>query len=130
APVPRTPSGHAVGRPAGLPRPRGPRRTGRRARRPHEGFKARPTRMARKDPAPPPPRALIGVNADYVAPKNGIPYTRVNAGYIDAVMAAGGLPVILPPFRKDAVAEIDALLDQVAGVVLTGGADMDPRRNG
>jgi putative glutamine amidotransferase len=70
------------------------------------------------------------VNADFVAPKNGIAYARLNAGYVDAIMAAGGLPVILPPFRKDAVAEIDALLDQVAGVVLTGGADMDPRRNG
>jgi putative glutamine amidotransferase len=85
---------------------------------------------ARKEPAPPPPRPLIGVNADYVAPKNGIPYARLNAGYLDAILAAGGLPVILPPFRKDAVVEIDALLDQVAGVVLTGGADMDPRRNG
>jgi putative glutamine amidotransferase len=85
---------------------------------------------ARKEPAPPPARPLIGVNTEFVAPKNGIPYVRLNAGYVDAVLAAGGLPLILPPLRKDALAEIDALLDQVAGIILTGGPDMDPRRNG
>jgi putative glutamine amidotransferase len=85
---------------------------------------------SRKDSAPPATRPLIGINTDYVAPKNAVPYLRLNAGYIDAILAGGGLPVLLPPLRKDNLAEIDALLDTVAGVVLTGGADMDPRRNG
>ncbi len=85
---------------------------------------------ARKEPAPPPSRPLIAINADYISPKNGIPYTRLNAGYVDAIIAAGGLPLILPPLRKDNIAEIDALLDLAAGVILTGGLDMDPRRNG
>ena len=44
------------------------------------------------------------------------------------VLAAGGLPVLLPPVGKDT--EIDALLDRVDGVLLTGGLDLDPRRNG
>jgi putative glutamine amidotransferase len=40
------------------------------------------------------------------------------------------LPLLLPPIRKDNLAEIDTLLDLAAGIVLTGGLDMDPRRNG
>ena len=85
----------------------------------------------RKEPAPPPPaRPLIGINTDYLAPKNATPYARLNAGYIDAIFAAGGLPVLIPPVRKDNLPEIDALLDMVAGIILTGGYDMDPRRNG
>lgn len=87
---------------------------------------------ARKEPAPAPSptRPLIGINTDYLAPKNATPYLRLNAGYVDAILAGGGLPVLLPPLRKDNLAEVDALLDTVAGVILTGGADMDPRRNG
>jgi putative glutamine amidotransferase len=85
---------------------------------------------ARKEAAPPPARPLIGINTDFHAPKNAAPYARLNAGYLDAVLAAGGLPVLLPPLRKDTLAEIDALLDTVVGVILTVGQDMDPRRNG
>ena len=85
---------------------------------------------ARKEPTPPPARPLIGINTEFLTPKNGIPYTRLNAGYVDAILAAGGLPLLLPPLKKDALAEIDVLLDQVAGLILTGGPDMDPRRNG
>src|SRR3954464_8237295 len=83
-----------------------------------------------KEAALPMGRTLIAVNADLVTPKNGTPFAKLNLGYIDAIMAAGGLLVILPPLRKDNLADIDALLDQCAGIILTGGADMDPRRNG
>lgn len=83
-----------------------------------------------KEPAPLSARPLIAVNADLVAPKNCTPFARLNLGYIDAIISAGGMPVILPPLRKDNLADIDLLLDQCAGIVLTGGADMDPRRNG
>lgn len=85
-----------------------------------------------KEPAAPAsaPRPLIAVNTDFVAPKNGIPFAKLNVGYIDAIIAAGGLPLVLPPLRKENLADIDALLSQCAGIVLTGGADMDPRRNG
>ena len=84
----------------------------------------------RKDPTPSSTRPLIGINTDYLAPKNATPYARLNAGYIDAILAAGGLPLLIPPVRKDNLVEIDALLDLVAGIILTGGQDMDPRRNG
>ena len=75
------------------------------------------------------PRPLIGINTDYfAATKTYSAHARVNAGYFDAVLAAGGLPILFPPVGKEA--ELDALLDKVDGVLLTGGLDMDPRRNG
>src|SRR5262249_14866539 len=55
-------------------------------------------------------------------------YARLNAGYFDAVLAAGGLPVIMPQLGKDT--EINAFLDRVDGLVLSGGLDMDPKRQG
>ncbi len=77
-----------------------------------------------------PPRPLIGLAGDYLTPKAGVPYVRANAGYVDAVLAAGGLPVILPPMRKDNAAELDTYLDLLSGIVLLGGLDLDPRRQG
>ena len=51
---------------------------------------------ARKEPAPPPARPLIGINTELLAPKNAPAYLRLNAGYVDAILAGGGLPVVLP----------------------------------
>ena len=48
--------------------------------------------------------------------------------YYDAVTQAGGIPLIIPPLEND-----DDLADALAsidGVVLVGGADLDPRRDG
>ncbi len=74
-------------------------------------------------------RPFIGVNADYVpASKQTSPYVRLHVGYLDAIVAAGGLPVVVPPFAADV--EIDDYLDRVDGFLLTGGADLDPRRCG
>jgi gamma-glutamyl-gamma-aminobutyrate hydrolase PuuD len=50
------------------------------------------------------------------------PADLLGTGYADAVLAAGGAPVLLPPL-PDAV---PAVLDAVDGVVLAGGADLDP----
>ena len=41
----------------------------------------------------PTPRPLVGVTSDYYAPKTGSPYARINAGYFDAILSAGGLPI-------------------------------------
>jgi putative glutamine amidotransferase len=74
-------------------------------------------------------RPFIGINADFLpATKHHRAHLRLAAGYIDAVYAAGGLPVILPPLAKDK--DLDAFLDRVDGFVLSGGLDMDPRRHG
>jgi len=74
-------------------------------------------------------RPFIGVNADFIpASKAGGAHLRLGAGYVDAVFAAGGLPVVLAPLGKDA--DLDVLLDRLDGILLTGGLDLDPRRCG
>lgn len=74
-------------------------------------------------------RPFIGVNSDFVpAGKTTAAHLRLHVGYVDAVVAAGGLPVIIPPFAKEA--ELTALLDRLDGVILSGGLDMDPKKQG
>jgi len=75
------------------------------------------------------PRPCIGINADFVpAGKSSAARFSLSAGYADAVAAAGALPLVIPPF--DEGVEIDAWLDLVDGFVLSGGADLDPRKHG
>jgi putative glutamine amidotransferase len=74
-------------------------------------------------------RPLIGINADFFpATKTTVAQARLNTGYFDSVVAAGGLPVIIPPLGKES--ELAAFLNQLDGVILSGGLDMDPRRQG
>lgn len=46
----------------------------------------------------------------------------IAASYVDAVLAAGGVPVVLPPQDDHA----EALLGLVDGLLFSGGADLDP----
>jgi putative glutamine amidotransferase len=74
-------------------------------------------------------RPVIGINVDYyAATKTQGSHLRLSSGYADAVLAAGGLPILLPPFGKSA--EINAFLDRVDGFILSHGLDLDPRRLG
>ena len=74
-------------------------------------------------------KPLIGLNADYRAAKKDSPaFTYVCAGYYDAIVASGAIPLILPPTDDDG--DMNRLLDLVDGMVLVGGADLDPRRDG
>ena len=41
--------------------------------------------------------------------------------YLRAIEAAGGMPVVLPP-----LGDVDALLDRLDGICLSGGPDLDP----
>lgn len=76
-----------------------------------------------------PTRPFIGVNADFTpAGKTITAHLRLPIGYIDAIVAAGGLPVVLPPVGKEV--ELDSVLERLDGVLLSGGLDLDPRRHG
>jgi putative glutamine amidotransferase len=73
-------------------------------------------------------RALIGVTTS-VKPAGQAPERAyVNAAYLRAVQAAGGVPVLLPP-HLDAES-LTALRDRLDGLLLTGGGDIAPARFG
>jgi len=74
-------------------------------------------------------KPLVGINADFrEAAGNQGALTYICAGYYNAVIAAGGVPVILPPIVDEE--DLNAVLDRLDAFVLVGGADLDPQRDG
>jgi putative glutamine amidotransferase len=74
-------------------------------------------------------KPLIGLNADYRAGKKDSPaFSFVAAGYYDSIAASGGVPVVIPPVTVEE--DLEQILDTLDGVVMVGGADLDPRRDG
>ena len=74
-------------------------------------------------------KPLIGVNADYRAARKDSPaFSFLCAGYYDALVKAGAVPLVIPPLEDEA--DISRVLDVLEGVVLVGGADLDPRIDG
>lgn len=45
-------------------------------------------------------------------------------GYYTSVLKAGGIPLVIPPYRDDDI--LISLLEHLDGLVLTGGADINP----
>lgn len=74
-------------------------------------------------------RPVIGVNVDYApATKNAKAQLRLHPGYADAILHAGGTPLLMPPIERER--DMTAFLDLCDGFLLTGGLDLDPRRLG
>jgi putative glutamine amidotransferase len=83
------------------------------------------------------PRPLVGVSTSEVrsagerepVAQGEPPRTELALGerYLEAVRAAGGMPVILAPVESDSV---DSLLRRVDALCLSGGPDLDPAAYG
>jgi putative glutamine amidotransferase len=78
-------------------------------------------------------KPIIGLNADYRGPAgNGGPKRQegllLPRGCFDCIQEAGGIALIMPPVEAEDDAA--AVLNLVDGVVLIGGQDLDPRRDG
>ena len=74
-------------------------------------------------------KPIIALNADYRGAEGEKPaVSYVPAGYYDAILEAGALPLLLPPLEEEE--DVRQVLDTVDGVLLVGGADLDPRRDG
>ena len=74
-------------------------------------------------------KPLIGINMDYRAARKDSPaMSYLCTGYHDAIVKAGGVPVIIPMLEEDE--DLNQFLDMLDGVMMIGGADLDPRRDG
>jgi len=74
-------------------------------------------------------KPLIGLNADYRSAKKDSPaFCYCCARYPDSLIKANAVPVIIPPLADDE--SINQCLDMLDGVVMIGGADLDPRNDG
>lgn len=68
-------------------------------------------------------KPLIGIGADVgIAPESGRDHAFAFTTYVEAVRKAGAIPVLIPPQPEN----IEALLDELDGVLLAGGDDCDP----
>ncbi|MEV6443583.1 gamma-glutamyl-gamma-aminobutyrate hydrolase family protein [Amycolatopsis sp. NPDC051716] len=74
-------------------------------------------------------KPVIGLTSYLEPAKFGVWETEavlLHRVYVDCVVAAGGLPVLLPPVSGG----YDRLMSTVDALVLTGGADVEPARYG
>lgn len=64
-------------------------------------------------------RPLIGITSNF-----GDKGAELAKGYYQSILAAGGSPVIIPPYSDDKA--LQAILNYLDGIVLSGGSDMNP----
>jgi len=74
-------------------------------------------------------KPTIGINADYCGATDGRPaFSYASEGYFDRVLKAGGLPLLIPPYANEE--DTESILDQLDGILMVGGRDLDPRNDG
>jgi len=70
-------------------------------------------------------KPIIGINCDYEE-KGKQPYSFTNRDYSEAIIAAGGIPFLLPVINDKN--DVEFLLKKIDGLLLTGGNDVPPQR--
>ncbi|QDU64376.1 Putative glutamine amidotransferase [Planctomycetes bacterium Pan216] len=74
-------------------------------------------------------KPVIGICSDLIqTKKSNQPHLVLDSGYADGINAAGGLPLIIPPFTRDEI--LEEYVGRLDGLLLTGGADLNPRKLG
>ncbi len=74
-------------------------------------------------------KPVIGLNADFRSARKDSPaFSYLCSGYYDSLSKADAIPLVIPPLKEKA--DLDRVLDLLDGVVLIGGYDLDPRRDG
>ncbi len=74
-------------------------------------------------------KPIIGINSDFRPSRNDSPaLSYLFSGYYDSILAAGGIPVIVPPLEEED--DLDQVLEGLDGFLLIGGNDLDPRADG
>jgi putative glutamine amidotransferase len=87
--------------------------------------------MSLKHPGQALRRPNIGITPDFhdSRPDSALPCYELKVSYADAVLRAGGLPFMLP--YSDELACVEAFLDRISGLLVTGGAfDIPPTAYG
>lgn len=70
---------------------------------------------------------IIGINCDYEE-EGKQPYSFTYRDYSDAIIAAHGIPLLLPIIKDKYT--VGLLLEKIDGLLLTGGNDVPPQRYG
>lgn len=68
---------------------------------------------------------IIGITSGSVTNDSPLPFTHISSAYIQAVISAGGSPLVIP--AETPLDHISSLLARIDGLLLTGGGDIDPR---
>jgi putative glutamine amidotransferase len=68
-------------------------------------------------------KPIIGITASYVNHNHFMQGVYVHQDYHQAILASGGIPLVLPVTNKETVAEY---VRMCAGFILSGGEDVDP----
>lgn len=74
-------------------------------------------------------RPLIGIPCSTASEKDSPPGYRVNQAYARAVEQTGGTPILIPLLSPESPA-LRSLFDSLDGILLPGGADIDPSTYG
>ena len=74
-------------------------------------------------------KPIIGINMDYRSARKDAPaFAYLAAGYFDSLSKGGAIPIAIPPLGEDG--DMSRIVEMLDGVVLGGGADLDPRNDG